>query len=223
MSDDIKVAPDDTVAVKVPDSASPALPMETIIGPPQLLTGESEAAYRALFWELHAAVAPKDAIEELWVHDIVELVWENLRLRRLKARRMNAIAQGEAQTALARLLSDEPGYSIGSSNLGWRTTGNDLAAKWARGEPGAVKRGDSLLAKAAIDNDEVMTHTLSVKRKEMERIDHMIMQGEVRRNSIVREIDRRREAAARRVRDVVEDFTDVDFDQVPTSRQNGNP
>jgi hypothetical protein len=223
MSDDIKAAADHTLVVEVPDCANQALPMETIVGPPQLLKGESEPAYRALFWEVHAAVAPKDAIEELWVHDIVELVWENLRLRRLKVGRMNALAQGEAQTALARLVSDEPQYSVGSLYLGGRTTGNGLAAKWARGEPAAVKRGDTLLAKAGVDNEEVMTHTLSANLKTMDRIDHMIMQGELRRNAILREIDRRREAAGRRLRDVIEDITDVDSDGWPTGGRNQSP
>src|SRR4051812_31169122 len=130
--------------------------METIIGPPRLLTGESEPAYRALFWKLHAAVAPTDAIEELWVHDIVQLVWENLRLRRLKVRRMNVLAEGEAQTALARLVSEEPRHSVAASDLGWRAADDDLAAKWGRGEPAAVKRGDLLLKKAGIGTDEVM-------------------------------------------------------------------
>src|SRR5947208_6714075 len=108
MSDEMMTAPARQVVAEVPDSTGPELPMETIIGPPRLLTGESAPAYRALFWEVHAAVAPTDVIEELWVCDLVELVWENLRLRRLKVRRMNALAEGEAQTALARLVSDEP-------------------------------------------------------------------------------------------------------------------
>ena len=31
------------------------------------------------------AVVPADIIEEFWVRDVVDLVWEALRLRRLKA------------------------------------------------------------------------------------------------------------------------------------------
>ena len=32
-----------------------------------------------------AAIKPKDVLEEMWVRDVVDLTWETLRMRRLKA------------------------------------------------------------------------------------------------------------------------------------------
>ena len=56
-----------------------------IFGPPPLLEGESQEVYATLLARVTGTVSPKDIIEEIWVHDIVDLVWEILRLRRLKA------------------------------------------------------------------------------------------------------------------------------------------
>jgi hypothetical protein len=55
-----------------------------IFGPPPLLDGESQEAYDTLLARVTGTVSPKDIIEEIWVPDIVNLVWEILRLRRLK-------------------------------------------------------------------------------------------------------------------------------------------
>ena len=52
-----------------------------IFGPPPLLDGESQEVYDTLLARVTGAVSPKDIIEEIWVHDIVNLVWEILRLR----------------------------------------------------------------------------------------------------------------------------------------------
>ena len=50
-----------------------------------LLEGEDGALYDKLLTQVKAAVAPTGVIEEFWVSDVVELLWEAMRLRRLKA------------------------------------------------------------------------------------------------------------------------------------------
>ena len=44
-----------------------------IFGPPPLLDGESQEVYDTLLARVTGAVNPKDIIEEIWVHDIVDL------------------------------------------------------------------------------------------------------------------------------------------------------
>jgi hypothetical protein len=45
-------------------------------GPAPLIPGEDPEAYKALQTRVAAAVAPKDVLEEIWVRDVVDLVWE---------------------------------------------------------------------------------------------------------------------------------------------------
>ena len=54
-------------------------------GPPPLIAGEDQAQYEAMRDQISAAVQPLDFLEEIWVNDVVNLVWETQRLRRLRA------------------------------------------------------------------------------------------------------------------------------------------
>ena len=72
--------------------------LRQILGSPPLYEGESEENYDHLYERLRSTVSPADVIEELWVRDVVDLVWETLRLRRLKARLMDAAAEAGRRT-----------------------------------------------------------------------------------------------------------------------------
>ena len=55
------------------------------IAPAPLLPGEKEADYAAIAERIVGASEPRDAIEEFLIRDVVDLTWEILRLRRVKA------------------------------------------------------------------------------------------------------------------------------------------
>jgi len=55
-------------------------------GPAPLIEGEDGAAYDELLARVSTAINPADILEDIWVRDLVDLLWEILRLRRLKAR-----------------------------------------------------------------------------------------------------------------------------------------
>jgi len=52
-------------------------------GPPPLIAGEDPAQYERIRAQISAAVQPLDFLEEIWVNDVVNHVWEMLRLRLL--------------------------------------------------------------------------------------------------------------------------------------------
>jgi len=54
-------------------------------GPPPLFAGENEQAYGELYARYRELVEPGDFIEEMFLRDFVDLDWDVLRLRRLKA------------------------------------------------------------------------------------------------------------------------------------------
>ena len=66
---------------------SPDVPAHVIelLGPAPLLKGENLKQYQALLSEIARTVKPADIMEWLWVKDIVDLTWDILRYRRLKA------------------------------------------------------------------------------------------------------------------------------------------
>src|SRR5260370_36594638 len=71
------LVPDPVIASAEPCAA--AEPLLTL-----LLENEDTAAYEEIFARISAVVKPADFLEEIWVRDVVALVWEAFRLRRLK-------------------------------------------------------------------------------------------------------------------------------------------
>ena len=98
---------------------------DDLLGPPALIAGEDPSQYGELLARVRADVAPADSLEDIWVRDIVDLVWEARRLRRLKANLLLA-ARHEG---LARLLTPlfDSSYEA-----------KELAKKWAARDSDAV-------------------------------------------------------------------------------------
>jgi hypothetical protein len=127
--------------------------LEAIIGPPLILDGESGDRYCELYDRVRDAVQPNDMIEELWARDIVDLVWETLRLRRLKLKLMRAYAYQGLQRLLAPLV---PGERV------------SLRDGFGLGSPAAVKRVERVLAKAGLDKEYIFAATLAAKLDDLE-------------------------------------------------------
>ena len=184
-----------------PLRSEPHADLQSLFGPAPLLEGEDASAYEALKGRIRSAVAPNDVIEEIWVRDVLDLLWETLRLRRLKAKLMRAVAhQGldELLRPLTGILEHQ-----------------DLSNAWARRDEKSVKKVDALLKQAGLDDQEaIAAQTLAVKLDAFERIARMIMQTEARRNMILREIDRHRDALARRLREASAAIEDAQFTEI---------
>jgi hypothetical protein len=168
-----------------------------LFGPPPLLEGEDTAAYDELLVRISGAVNPADIFEEIWVRDLVDLVWEALRLRRLKASLMTATAYRGLEQILKPLVGflEEAG----------------LAKAWAARDQSAIKRVDKLLASAGLTMDAVKAQTLSIGLDDIERIDRMIATAEVRRNAILREVDRHRTTWGQELRRAAQQAEDAEF------------
>src|SRR4030081_2088661 len=76
----------------VPLATSPRPATLAIFGRAPLIPGDDTAGYDTLLAGVSGTVAPGDVIEEAWVRDVVDLIWEAVRLRRLKAALMPACA-----------------------------------------------------------------------------------------------------------------------------------
>ena len=77
---------------------------ELELDPPVLLAGEDIEKYQRLSGQVTAALEPVDVIEVFWVRDVVDLLWEALRLRRLKASLLAASAKAGLNKVLSPLV-----------------------------------------------------------------------------------------------------------------------
>jgi hypothetical protein len=111
--------------------------------------GEAKDAYDALFARVQASVQPKDIFEEIWVRDVVDLVWWARRLRRLMDSLLVATTQ-DAITAVIRPIIGDVGAL-------------KLAHGWAWREPESVEKLQSYLRQAELSMDVVMAQALQSK------------------------------------------------------------
>jgi hypothetical protein len=181
-------------------SSTEAVSKLALFGPPPLLEGEDSAAYDELLVQVSGAVKPADILEEVWVRDVVDLIWETYRLRRLKANLLTA----RAYTGLNDILETFMEFD----------EAEDLAKRWAAQERAAIKKVDKILDAVGLTIDAVMAQTLSFNIDIFERIDRMIMGAEARRNVALRELDRHRASFSQALRQASQAVVDAQSEMI---------
>ncbi len=186
---------------------------QALLGRPPLVHGEDEGAYAELLARVQAAVGPKDVIEEFWVRDVVDLSWEAVRLRRIKASVLTAAMHRALEKVLAPILNTDD--LIGVGLLPDETPAHRLAARWYGREEAAVKEVEDILRGADLSMDVVTAEALGMSLDVIERIERMTMNAEARRNAVLREVARHRAAFAEGLRRSSGAVRDAEFTEVP--------
>ncbi len=184
--------------------ASPSDDLIEIFGDAPLLNGEDRQAYQSLKKRLFVSVRPGDTIEQIWVYDILNFTWETKRLRGLKVKLM-AASSYEGISQLLKPMVDP-------------NTHTDLVRKWALNDDEGVDRVSKLLDRSFLDDGSINAQVLLIKLDALERIDELIARTDARRNSLLHEIERRREALARRIREATA-IEDAEFKEVDGAHQ----
>jgi hypothetical protein len=183
-TDSNRTAPEQSKSSALPNRKdSPAAPasasrLVALFGEPLLLPGENRTDFDSFCQAARDAIAPKNLIEEIFLHDFVHLAWDNLRLRRQKT----GLLIAGAHKGLASLLR-----AFVSSHVA-----DALAQYWARRDQEQIKRVEAILDAAQLNMEAVMAETLSVRLEEFERVDAMTMRNEARRIAILRELEAHR-------------------------------
>lgn len=162
---------------------------DDFLGPAPLLEGEDRADYIGLLEEVRRQVTPKDAIEQIYVRDIVDLTWELMRYRRIKV----ALLHTGQLRAIQQL----------SSTNHWR--GLNADARWSVNAAVKTSFADGVkeLAKHGVTLQDINAHAFAAERDTLLRLDQNMMQIEARRNFALREIERRRSFLGRRLGAVI--------------------
>ena len=173
--------------------------IQSLLGKRPLMTGEDPSAYDDLLTQVSLSVKPADAIEWLWVKDVVDLVCDIQRLRRVKS----GILSEARREALQSLVSAHH-----TPSKIWPTT-RDLVQDYIAGEARARKEVDELIRNRDQQVDEAVSKDIQYRLKTLERIEYMIASAESRRDKILREMETRRSSMARRLREASQQVIDV--------------
>jgi hypothetical protein len=187
-----------------PEKSTPA----AFLGSVQLLAGEDAVHYEELLARITGALQPSDVLEEIWVRDVADLVWDALRLRRLKASLLAGCVEEGLGKVLRGLGLPEPDRS---------------SCSWAA-DPAAVDRIEAALAAAGSSLEMVVAQTLSPRIDDIDRIDRMTMAAEARRNAALQEIERHRASFATRLRGAIDEVAVVERKVIaPENAPAGEP
>jgi hypothetical protein len=170
-----------------------------LFGPAPLIAGEDQRDYDEVCRRFYDAVKPRDFVERIWLDEVAEFTWDAVRLRRLQA----ALLASTAREHLPYILSS-----------GYRGQWYNLALDWAKGKRKAIEEVDARLAGMGQTVHSLMAQALTMKIDDFERIDRMILNKQLRRDAILREIDRHRTTLGQKLRDAVEQIEDAEFEVV---------
>lgn len=212
--------PSRSTAAGSPDPAPRAMQgtdAQALLWRPPILRGEDERAYAELLARVRAAVGPKDILEEFWVRDVVDLLWETLRLRRMKASLVTAATRDALAEVLAPIVNRAaPGvaYAFDLELLVKETPAQKLAAGWYRREGKAVAEVEKVLREADLSMDVVAAVAFRMSLDDVKRIERMIVSAEARRHAVLREVARHRAAFAEELRRSSRSVRDAEFTEV---------
>ena len=194
-----------------PSAVGDVLDRVVTIATAPLLPSEKKADYAEVALRIVRAAKPRDAIEEFLIRDVIDLTWDILRLRRMKA----GFLRASAARASVR-------YFQRSAIVDFSGQGR-FAEEWARGKASTRQEFAEILKKAGLAMDDVMAEALAKEIDFFERFDRMLASAEARRNNALREIDRHRSALGAAVRQVVDEVEDAEFRDVETGEVSGGP
>jgi len=170
---------------------------------PTLLRGEDAKAFHKLSERINKTVKPVDALEEMWVADVIYLQWELQRLQESKAQ-------------FIHLKFEESIGEVLSSVIG-PVAAQRIVLDRKIGEDGAQEQLEKIFEAAELSQSTVVAQTIVLYLDEIERLDRMILSAEVRRNNAIREVRSHREALARSLRRACEEVEDVEFREIPAA------
>ena len=205
-----KIVPKVPIPSEKPKAGLSGADAARFFGPPPLFVGEDPTQYEAMRDQISTAVGPLDFLEEIWVNDVLNLVWETQRLRRLKA----ALLQARMHEGVEKVLTPSL-EKYGDSGA------MDLARRWAAREKKAVEQVAHRLEQAGLTMETVKAETLASNLDHFERIERLIALAEARRDACLREIDRHRSGLGAALRQAADEIEDAEFTEIPPPQTRG--
>lgn len=189
-----------------------------MLGKPPLLATEDSNQYDALLAELAREVRPSDFIEWLWVKDIADLTWDIFRYRRIKA----SYVDGRFRSALVQQLnlalkrdkraSDKSALHFDLDRI--LDEANKLANDFIANANTKEKR-DKWLKAHGVNAKSITATSFDAAVDKLEAIERMLASVEYRRNNALQEIEGRRNALGRALRQTSDQIIEGEAPLVP--------
>lgn len=204
--------------------AATAIDLSSDLPPTPMLPGEDEDAYDRHLQAIHSAARPTDAIEAFWVEDIAAASWDVRRWRTYKAATIN----NYADKALSKNLEyydvddndiDDTEADDENFDTRWDWLKSVLLDRWR-----SESKEDRDFAKQwfdaiGLDINEVIAEAMVDHQQQVEFFEGQIARARNQFDTLIREIDRHRDAVAKRIRNAFQDIKDAEFDVVASGHR----
>ena len=196
--------------------------VEALLGLPPILRNEDVETYKQFRSRVAEAVSPTDFIEWLWLRDVVDLSWEIQRLRRFKVLLIDLKIEARAaqQSGGDKQFLPAPSYPTF-----WVPDPAEYADRQEKEREKQAKRREALikhyreLAASEIGAAGLFLESLG----HYERLDTLIAAAESRRNAVLRDIEKRRESLASRLRKAANEIIDGEFSEAASEQGQTEP
>jgi hypothetical protein len=118
--------------------------------------------------------------------------------------------------ALERILDQATPGAEALLSVGRNSNIEELAAKWLNGDLAAAKRVAKTLQASGFSPADIAAHAIIAMAVELERIDLQVERHESRRDSPLRQIERRREGWGKLIQRASENVIEAEFSEIPT-------
>ena len=162
--------------------------IDSVLGKPQLLIGDDNDQFDQLEAAIVAEINPQCVFENLWCRDIVERSYEILRLRRWKAQLIELREIGAVKVLLHH----------SSQLIAYPERIDDLISGWGAGDPDAIDRVYEVLKHTNRKHSHIEAQVVGSNIEVLTAIEHLLLSNELRRDSIIKEIERYRDLKAKR-------------------------
>ena len=161
-----------------------------LFGLKPLLSAQEVDDYDALLAGITESLYPDDVIEEMWVRDLTDNLYEVHRLRRAK----EALIHSALPKAMIGLLSSIHGAQ----------KAEELVKYWCTGSQAAGTEIRELLKSMHLTEDAVRAHAIVEQMDNLERFDKLIHNAERRRRAYYKDLEQHRDSRTERVHKAAE-------------------
>jgi hypothetical protein len=166
-----------------------------------LLITESADEFDALRDAFEREIKPRVIIEQMYVHDISAIVWENLRLRRCKVIIINSAFRSALENLLVQLRQP------GQQDFQARDPARELAHAWFTDKE-AQKQVSETLSRFDLDESAIEAEAIRKSSSDLELLDRMLASLETRRNKALGCVAEYRASLAHQLRESADRIID---------------
>ena len=177
-------------------------PVRLRAGTPVLIT-ESVDEFIALRSRLYDEIRPNGIIEQGWVDELAVVIWEIMRLLRIKAEILNGAFYEALKKILRQVWSEDfedyPVRDRAIEDLAWQWLGNDADAK---------AKVSEMLGYHQLDETAIEAEAFQMRAEDLEKLDYLLSRAELRREKLITAIAAFRQGLGKLVRQVSDELVE---------------